>query len=82
MDPKDYERVDVPIVCHRCHDPHTYTMLRKYSETRQTCIYGNICNVCLTTDERRDLIVILGCEESVVTGNNKPGDCDNLIKQK
>ncbi len=80
MDKNDYTRIDVPIVCSRCHDPKTYSMLKKYADKRQTCNYGDICNTCLTTEEKKDLILLLGCEESAVMKNNKPGDCDNLIK--
>lgn len=78
----DYERVDVPIVCSRCHGVFTYSMLRLYSGKRQACIYGDVCNDCLVPYELKDLILILGCDESALTNNDKPGDCDNLIKQK
>ncbi len=78
----DYERIDVPIDCSRCHGIFTYSMLRMYSDIRQTCKYGDVCNTCLKPNELKDLVLILGCEESTIINNDRPGDCDNLIEQK
>ena len=57
-------------------------MLKMYSDIRQTCKYGDVCNTCLTDDELEELVEILGCEKTVLMDDNKPGDCDHLTKQK
>lgn len=57
---KPIERVDVAIHCDRCHSPKTYSMLPQFAEIRQQGTHGNICNICLTTDEKKNLILELG----------------------
>ncbi len=54
----------VPIVCIKCHGMYSYPMLEKYSHKRQTCIYGQTCNTCLTPDEMNDLAERLGANVS------------------
>ena len=71
MEPTDYKRIATPINCSRCHGVYTYYLLAKYSEIRQTCIYGDICNDCLTTDEKGDMIIRLNADESIVQSNKE-----------